>query len=760
MSRTVLGKVSLTPKGTYSASTPYGALDVVAYEGSSYLALKDIQGVTPTNDGENWMLLAEKGDQGDQGDQGIQGLTGEAAGFGTVTATVDDTSGTPAVNVQTDGPDTAKNMTFAFTGIKGTKGDEGASFTRLEKTAGTSAPGSVDTYTAYNSDDEEAGTIQVYNGADGSGAGDFKADGTVPMTGNLQMGGNKVTGVAEPTEDTDGATKGYVDDAVANVAITTDATPTEDSENPVQSGGVFDALAGKADLTLSNLSNRQKALHNIGGRPNQNLLRNWYFAGGGTPGKFPINTNGQMSYSGSGIGTINAWRNIGNSVTTINDDGVSFTAIVNSNLRQILGIPNLDGLTLTATILYESITSGTCNLIVRNSVDTEIKRVSTINAGLLTTTFQVPEGSGRISFESNASAGVEVKLISAKLELGNQQTLAYQDEDGNWQLFETPDYATEYVRCASYDDDGVYLGPVRGLGLRVNKNLLDNWYFVGGGSQQGGGQFPIKQKSETSWNGKGYHLDRWVEEQNVAGSIGEDGYHIGAGQGVIQKHTEAEMKQLLGKTVTVSCLLSDGSFATATGTLPEELTANFNITCRPKGNVNFSLSLFYSAKSYQFGRLYNNSGSEITVVACKTELGPTQTLAYQDEDGNWQLFETPEYTEELAKCQYYLFPVMERNKTSATTVMAQAASSTSASLFIPLPCNMRVNPTVTVNGTALCELTNGNTQYPITSITVARMSSNVVKLNITCSGGGLTAGNFYPLTNPDADSYLFLSAEL
>ena len=32
----------------------------------------------------------------------------------------------------------------------------------------------------------------------------------------------------------------------------------------------------------------------------------------------------------------------------------------------------------------------------------------------------------------------------------------------------------------------------------VNPNLLDNWYFVGGGSQQGGGQFPINQRARPS----------------------------------------------------------------------------------------------------------------------------------------------------------------------------------------------------------------------------------------------------------------------
>ena len=63
---------------------------------------------------------------GPQGPKGETGPAGAAAGFGTPTATVDDTSGTPTVTVQASGPDTAKVFAFSFTGLKGEKGDTGA----------------------------------------------------------------------------------------------------------------------------------------------------------------------------------------------------------------------------------------------------------------------------------------------------------------------------------------------------------------------------------------------------------------------------------------------------------------------------------------------------------------------------------------------------------------------------------------------------------------------------------------------------------
>ena len=70
-----------------------------------------------------WQFVTDL--SGAQGIQGPQGTPGTPAGFGNITATVDDTTGTPQVSVQSDGPNTAKNISFSFTGLKGEKGDKG-----------------------------------------------------------------------------------------------------------------------------------------------------------------------------------------------------------------------------------------------------------------------------------------------------------------------------------------------------------------------------------------------------------------------------------------------------------------------------------------------------------------------------------------------------------------------------------------------------------------------------------------------------------
>lgn len=60
-------------------------------------------------------------------------------------------------------------------GVQGRTGDPGSSIRKIERTAGTGAAGTVDTYTVTLTDGTTT-TFQVRNGADGQGAGDMTAE--------------------------------------------------------------------------------------------------------------------------------------------------------------------------------------------------------------------------------------------------------------------------------------------------------------------------------------------------------------------------------------------------------------------------------------------------------------------------------------------------------------------------------------------------------------------------------------------------------
>lgn len=86
---TKLGVVSVSPKGGYDMNEVYNRLNIITYAGESYIVLKDgVAGITPNNDGVNYLKLAEKGEPGQQGDtgpqgiQGIQGIQGEKGDIG------------------------------------------------------------------------------------------------------------------------------------------------------------------------------------------------------------------------------------------------------------------------------------------------------------------------------------------------------------------------------------------------------------------------------------------------------------------------------------------------------------------------------------------------------------------------------------------------------------------------------------------------------------------------------------------------------
>lgn len=231
-------------------------------------------------------------------------------------------------------------------------------------------------------------------------------------------------------------------------------------------------------------------------------------------------------------------------------------------------------------------------------------------------------------------------------------------------------------------------------------NILENWYFFGGGSYQAG-RFPINQKATTSQTAIGWFIDRWRKANaNGTTSLVTGGLVLtGTGSATCAINQPIEYSQkLLGKQVTASFLNSAGSIASATCTLPTSLpsSATTYATSPSIGGVTLWVR---GNSSYFYVELGCSATSSNAVVAVKLELGPNQTLARQV-GSTWVLNEIPHFATELMKCQRHMlvFPKVSAG-TSASSKLEDIIGTAVyyddyLYAMIPTPITMRAVPTI------------------------------------------------------------------
>ena len=477
---TNLGRVSLVPRGEYDPAIQYERLDIVRYDGSGYLVLRPVQGVTPV-DGADYMLITERGGigatgaTGPQGEQGIQGVQGE----------------------------------------KGETGDPGSSIARIERTAGTGAPGTTDTYTVTLTDGSTF-TFEVYNGRDGQGAGD--------MTKAVYDPQNRARDIFQ-----------YVDAALQSLhAVTvTGGAAIEMAEGlgegpytfefaPEEDGSAVQASQVGYDSTESGLEAEtvQGALDrlssikvDVGRVSNPNLLDNFYFADpidqrqghivppgtayysdsdmtqqAGTTAEYVKTvklgsswtiTVGSITryvsgdtvvrgYTGPGY-TIDRWVTSANGVTTIiTDEGLKIVSSVVDNTH-VLGQLS-DNLKPGVLVTFSALCKGSIILCYAGADRNDVHN-SGDSFDVATFTFITqPYGAGSGYVIKPGVANQELIIKAAKLELGPVQTLAHKEGD-TWVLNDPPpNKALELAKCQRYQLK--FSGPAM-CASNINGNSLD-----------------------------------------------------------------------------------------------------------------------------------------------------------------------------------------------------------------------------------------------------------------------------------------------
>lgn len=191
----------------------------------------------------------------------------------------------------------------------------------------------------------------------------------------------------------------------------------------------------------------------VQGWSNPNLLDNWYFMA-------PINQRGQTEYIGTGYG-IDRWRGLySNARVVIESDGLTISRILGSTdtstknvIQPIENFHRLAGKTVTMSALVSRAVD-IAAIILRGATDSvNIASKSGRYSGkpfLLSSTVTLPDDIDGLRFCLRSAGGsddVTATFAAAKLELGDQQTLAHQDAAGNWVLNDPPNKALELAKC-------------------------------------------------------------------------------------------------------------------------------------------------------------------------------------------------------------------------------------------------------------------------------------------------------------------------
>lgn len=483
-----------------------------------------------------------------------------------------------------------------------------------------------------------------------------------------------------------------------------------------------------------------QALANLGAQASNNLLVN---------PRFKYNSRSQQSYSSSSgdFFSLDGWaaQNAGGGTTSVSANsggGVTLTTSAsNQGIKQLIyknKMPNgtytisiaVNGLVISETFAFSG------SDVVNSYTGQNFSYAVVLGADDYLSVYPLVE---------YLTTQQSYTITAAKLELGSVSTLQAE-------LDNPPPEDVEKLKLDMYD-----LDPGRCAYLPWhNENLLDNWYFVGGGSQQGGGQFPINQRGQTSYSGNGYGIDRWRSSKDGNVTINSDGISLSLSEDPAYFSNTYDVNfanRLVGKTITVSALVNGNKLLCASGVVPTHNPNAEQQVCSSYLSGNTGVRVYFRQKDF-IVQFRIDAGDTLDIQAVKLEIGYLSTLARKDESGSWVLNDPPpNFQQELAKCQrYYIalngFGWIGSGQTDVGGVSGQ--------FFIPLPVTMRkVVPTIAGN----FRVYNSSNNIQVTNVVATGSPSNGISGSFNISGWNDSSGGSLSVWL-NANEILGISAEL
>lgn len=298
-------------------------------------------------------------------------------------------------------------------------------------------------------------------------------------------------------------------------------------------------------------------------------------------------------------------------------------------------------------------------------------------------------------------------------------------------------------------------------------NLLDNAYFVGGGSQQGGGQFPINQRGLTSYTGAVYGIDRWdCSGAGFTVAVNSDSITItntSTSGAVFRQYLENYFP--LNEKITASILVTQYS-GTVSLEIQRPSQGSFaTVSVTGAGLVSVTGAATSAPNIYQdrfLVRLVGNAS--ITLKAAKLELGDTQTLARQV-NGAWVLNDPPpNYQQELAKCQRYFYRLSNKYMIglgwTPITVGTLRTGGTIVECVINFPVTMRIRPAFSVGTLSAFIVACVGADATPTAITLNTSGLNTAAIGVTVPSVGSLRQSAELWMTDTAETHLSFSADL
>lgn len=270
------------------------------------------------------------------------------------------------------------------------------------------------------------------------------------------------------------------------------------------------------------------------------------------------------------------------------------------------------------------------------------------------------------------------------------------------------------------------------LNKKINPNLIDNWFFVGGGT--GNGVFPINQRGQLNYSGLSKYFDRWEGISSTEAAISSSGVTVSGG--LMRQFLAFPFNRIANATMTLTVLLTNGELYVGTATVPGAVpSGNVAIISAAVQGTSSAVRL-RSASGSLLITIEPGTGESLSVAAVKLEIGTVQSLASNigtSDNPVWVLNDVPNYEAEIIKCQPFLATLSRYSAWRATSLSANEIR-----FYVTVPATMRSATPTLVNDTNFAVRGWGGSNATGFSFEISGVFKNAIQIKASKTSHGLT----------------------